>query len=76
MTYHLTHGTPADCAMSVDIILSPDAYMASGPGPIHRIPDSRHARGNAGSSEACPHPGHTASHSVCSAIVRMIGTFA
>jgi len=71
-------GTPAACAMMVDPILSPSAAMAAAGGPRKRMPRgvSASAVGSSGFSDACPHPGHTASTLARSATWTMRGTLA
>merc|ERR1719474_166947 len=50
--------------------------MASASGPTHPMSFSASARGKEGYSDACPHPGHTASQLVCLAMVTMMVTLA
>eukprot|EP00967_Tisochrysis_lutea_P013821 scaffold15489_cov23-Tisochrysis_lutea.AAC.3 len=47
--------------MMVEAILSPSRNIARSVGPMNRMPFSSSVFGSAGFSEACPHPGHTAS---------------
>jgi hypothetical protein len=67
---HARVGTPAACAMSDDPILSPRAPMGPAGGPRNRIPRDRSVSGSSGTSDACPHPGHTAVTPVLSAICK------
>ena len=73
---HETHGTPADCAMMVEAILSPSRNMERSVGPMKMMPISSHVRGSAGFSDACPQPGHTASHPCSCASDVITDTFA
>ena len=60
---HASVGTPADWARMVEPILSPRAAIAYWSGPTNRTPFGvfNSNSGSSGFSDACPHPGQTAS---------------
>jgi len=70
------HGTPADCAMMVEAILSPSRNIEVSFGPMNVMPISSSVRGSAGASEAWPQPGQTASASKSCATEMMTLTLA
>ena len=72
-------GTPADCAMMVEPILSPSACMGPAGGPMKRMGRGCTASrllGSAGFSLAWPQPAHTASAPTLQAVSTMRRTFA
>ena len=74
--FHAMVGTPADWAMMVEPILSPNARMAAPEGPMNLMLFAFSVSGSVGYSLACPHPAHTASARTACAFSTMRRTLA